>query len=72
MYNLEEAVKGYLHFAKKEGILKDVLSQNTDEDLEKMWATVENENLTQSIIKPKLKHQQQVVSSSWFMQSAFA
>ena len=50
MYNLDEAIKGYIDFAKIENMNNEVLNQNTDPDLEKMWADFQNNSIVKSPI----------------------
>ncbi len=64
MYNLDEAIKGYIDFAKIENMDNQVLNQNTSPDLEKMWADFQN-NI-------KIKSPINIVSASIFQAGAFA
>lgn len=64
MYNLDEAIKGYIDFAKLENMDYEVLNQSTDPDLEKMWTAFQNNSIVKSPIH--------VVSTSIFETEAFA
>ncbi len=64
MYNLDEAIRGYIDFAKSENIDNEVLNQSIDADLENMWINFQNNSIVKSPIH--------VVSTSIFETAAFA
>jgi predicted RNase H-like HicB family nuclease len=64
MYNLEEAIKGYLEFAEKEGILENVFNQEKDDELEYKWNQVfSNDKQT--------TNNSNLLIASWFNAYAF-
>ena len=65
MYNLDEAIRGYIDFTKSESINEKVLNQKTDPDLEFMWKSFQNNSIVKSPIDFN------IISTALFERGAF-